>query len=275
MTGADHSIDGEWSRSRLLAILGAAALIAVAMATGLAYALVRVATSDDGGSTQAEARAATDGNRTERPTRDEIASAPMSAVPNDGARPSSATASDDVPVITVPDAYVAGPAGVVTGFPRTPEGAVGQLAAIETAVLESMSAPVVHDVYDTWAMPGGTGLASWPLALDVAAFIRGARLNVDTASEATVDVVPAGAMVKGTDGADWTLACVLLVVTASLEQTQEVGYGYCERLQWVGGRWMIVPGAPPAPAPSTWPGTPAATEAGWSTWQSTEAGVSR
>ena len=29
---------------------------------------------------------------------------------------------------------------------------------------------------------------------------------------------------------------------------------------------MIAPGAQPAPAPSTWPGTQAALDAGWGTW---------
>ncbi len=37
-------------------------------------------------------------------------------------------------------------------------------------------------------------------------------------------------------------------------------------MQWVGGCWMVAPGAPPAPAPATWPGTQLAHEAGWRTW---------
>ena len=32
---------------------------------------------------------------------------------------------------------------------------------------------------------------------------------------------------------------------------------------WTGGRWLIGPGAPPAPAPSTWAGSDASVEAGW------------
>ena len=42
-------------------------------------------------------------------------------------------------LMVVPAATRIGPAEVATGFPHTPEGAVGQLAAIEVAVLQGMS----------------------------------------------------------------------------------------------------------------------------------------
>ena len=46
------------------------------------------------------------------------------------------------------------------------------------------------------------------------------------------------------------------------------GYGFCSRMQWhpVEQRWLIAAGTPPAPAPSTWPGSVAAVEAGWLAW---------
>ncbi|NHA01215.1 hypothetical protein G5V59_18825 [Nocardioides sp. W3-2-3] len=71
---------------------------------------------------------------------------------------------------------------------------------------------------------------------------------------------------KGTDGPDWTTVCVLMKVTASYKQEAQIAFAHCERMQWVGGRWMVAPGAPPAPAPATWPGTQLAHEAGWRTW---------
>jgi hypothetical protein len=86
----------------------------------------------------------------------------------------------------------------------------------------------------------------------------------DPGSQVTVE--PAAALVKGTDGPDWVTACVLFRVTASYRRGGRVAFGHCERMQWVGGRWMIAPGQPPAPAPSTWPGTELANEAGWRTW---------
>ena len=37
-----------------------------------------------------------------------------------------------------------------------------------------------------------------------------------------------------------------------------------------GGRWLIAAGLPPAPAPSTWPETDLARQAGWLTWVGSE-----
>ena len=57
-------------------------------------------------------------------------------------------------------------------------------------------------------------------------------------------------------GPDWVLACVLLRVDATIARSASIAYGHCERLQWADQcRWQIAPGAQPAPAPSTWPGT--------------------
>jgi len=105
----------------------------------------------------------------------------------------------------------------------------------------------------------------------------------------TVTVTPVAGMVKGVDGDDWVLACVLLDVQAVITTDARIAYGHCERMQWTdgtarksaddtggagnaggpeagGGRWMIAPGPSPAPAPSTWPGTDLAIKAGWRTW---------
>ena len=54
------------------------------------------------------------------------------------ARP-TAPAPRAAPAITVPAATRPGAAGVASGFPHTPEGAVGQLAAITVTVLGEMS----------------------------------------------------------------------------------------------------------------------------------------
>jgi len=81
-----------------------------------------------------------------------------------------------------------------------------------------------------------------------------------------VVATPAGAQVKGTDGPGWVLACVLLDMRATITADARMGYGYCERMQWRSGRWMIAPGTPPARAPSTWPGSDLSIKAGWRTW---------
>ena len=64
------------------------------------------------------------------------------------------------------------------------------------------------------------------------------------------------------------LACVLLDVKAQISTQARIAYGHCERMQWTdqdGGRWVIGDGPAPARAPSTWPGTDLAAQAGWKT----------
>jgi len=68
------------------------------------------------------------------------------------------------------------------------------------------------------------------------------------------------------------LACVLLRVDATIARSASIAYGHCERLQWSDSRWQIAPGAQPALAPSTWPGTDQAARAGWLTWSEAEQG---
>lgn len=149
------------------------------------------------------------------------------------------------------------------------------MAAIEVAVLESMDLAQAADVHAAWVRSGGPSFDDWVLTRGVQSFLGGLgasdrRKDVSTRVTAT----PAGAQVKGADGPDWVLACVLLEVRAVAKAEARTGFGHCERMVWdPSGRWMIAEGAPAAFAPSTWPGSVAAVEAGWRPW--VEAGVSR
>ena len=154
----------------------------------------------------------------------------------------------------------------MTGFPHTPEGAIGQLAQIDTAVLASMSLTTAHEVYNTWALPGGVRAEDWWITASVRAFLSSTGMGEVKDPSASVALEPAAALVKGTDGPDWAVVCVLMKVTATYQQEAQIAFAHCERMAWVGGRWMVAPGAPPAPAPATWPGTALALEAGWRTW---------
>lgn len=197
--------------------------------------------------------------------RDEIAAAPMLQVDRQAALPTTSAAVAG-PTLQIPPATGAGPAGVPSGFPRTPEGAVGQLAAIGTTVLQAMSIPYTNDVYTDWALPGGVGMEQWPMTSNVQAFLDAARMGQDKDIAGTVIALPAAGQVKGVDGPDWAVACVLFEVHATITVEAQMGYGHCERMQWQHGRWMIAPGVPPARAPSTWPGSELSIRAGWRTW---------
>ena len=254
-----------WGRIRLLLILGAAVLVVVVLVAGLVLAGTYAVTGphQDGGSRSPQSVGE---KRPAAPTgRDAIAAAPMLQVDRQAALP-TAPAAVAGPLMRIPSSTGVGRAGIAAGFPRTPEGAVAQLAAIGTGVLQGMSLTYTNDVYHQWAMPGGVGVAEWTMTRNVQAFLDAARMGQETDRAISVVVIPAAGQVKGVDGPDWAVVCVLFEVRATISVEARMGYGYCERMQWQNRRWMIAPGVPPALAPSTWPGSELSIRAGWRTW---------
>jgi hypothetical protein len=260
----------EWGRSRLLGILVAAVVVAALLLGGLLYAiyLALAGIGDDANPSPQAATGETDRSTVARGTahRDEIATEPMLAVPEGAAFPAETT-SQKAPSIRIPAGTgVTGPGFVMTGFPHTPQGAIGQLAQIDIAVLQSMSLQIAQEVYSSWALPGGVSAEEWWITASVRAFLSSTDMGEVKDPSASVTLEPAAALVKGTDGPDWAVVCVLMKVSATYKQEAQIAFAHCERMQWVGGRWMVAPGAPPAAAPATWPGTALALQAGWRTW---------
>ena len=132
--------------------------------------------------------------------------------------------------------------------------------------VHALSLQTAQEVYGTWALPGGVRAEDWWITASVRAFLTSTDMGEVKDPSASVALEPAASLVKGTDGPDWTVVCVLAKVTATYKQEAQIAFAHCERMQWVGGRWMIAPGAPPAPAPATWPGTALANQAGWRDW---------
>ena len=270
MGGSADVNAGGWDRRRLLVVLAAVVATAMVLLLGLGYAVYVALTSATGTAKPLQAVTAAHDTPGSQPARgaarrDDIASAPMLAF-----GPADSRASTPAPVagptITIPVSTQQGPASVPAGFPRTPEGAAAQLAAIETTVLDGMSIAVANHVYAQWALPGGVGVAGWEITQDVQAFLATAQMGSEKDMASSVVATPAAAQVKGTDGTDWVLACVLLDMRATITADARMGYGYCERMQWQAGRWMIASGTPPARAPSSWPGSDLSNQAGWRTW---------
>jgi hypothetical protein len=257
----------------LLALIGAAAVV-VTVAVGLAMLVMQAVhpTQDAGG--DAPSLGGQSGASSPAQLRDQIAAAPMASVDAAAAtRPDPALTP--APPIRLPYAVVGrGPAGIQV-YDHSSEGAVAQLAAIDVAVLEAMDVTYTGEVHSAWALPGGPSLEQWDIATNVTAFLRGSRQAAAKDEATSVQVTPAGGLIKGTDGPDWVLACVLLDVRATIQTDYRMGWGHCARMQWSDGRWQIGPGGPPATAPSAWPGSRAAVAAGWMTWESAEQGVQR
>lgn len=264
-----------WTRQRLLLSLATAGLLVLAALLGVALAFAQASASGSWPAASTSMANAAPGTASSDPTtreavdssavRDRIAAAPMVSLPSEAAtRPDPALTP--APRMRVPDALNGrGPAGVAI-FPHTDLGAVAQLAAIDVAVLEAMSIPHTAEVHQAWVLPGGPAMDSWDVAVNVASFLRSSRQGAAKDAATLVRVRPVGAMVKGTDGPDWLVACVLLDVSATIRAEARMGWGHCARMQWTDGRWQIAPGVPPASAPSAWPGSKAAVAAGWLTW---------
>lgn len=324
----------EWSGRRLLAVGVAVLVTATALLGGLGYAIyltlappptetASVMAPAAGSGPDAAAEAA---QQAQQQRRDAIAAEPMLSVGPQAALPAPPS-TQSAPGITIPPATGTGPGGVPTGFPRTPGGAVAQLAAIETTVFQAMSIPLTVEIHQHWTLPdltgarsdgggdgGGSaesgagaadvidldlnlddgadagrggldsrrlgragldrgdsdtpdlGVAGWEIARHVQSFLGTAQMGPEKDVTTTVTVIPAAGLVKGRDGPDWVLACVLLEVRAVITTEARIGFGHCERMQWDDGRWLIAPGTPPARAPSTWPGTQPSIDAGWRTW---------
>ena len=70
-------------------------------------------------------------------------------------------------------------------------------------------------------------------------------------------------LVKGRVGAGFVVPCVDFEVDATLAQTARVAAADCQRMVWVGGRWMVGAGREPAEPPSVWPDTDTAVRAGY------------
>lgn len=244
------------SRTRVLVILGSVALGALCLLVGLVLTIITALVDAPA---QQMSSGAADGDS----VRDRIAAEPMFAVAESAARtPEVAVALP--PAVALPDSDGVGPVGVVSGFPRTPLGAVAQLAAIDGHVLTAMSVPTAVATYEAWALPGGVGAADWAQTSNVRAFLAAAQQPGEAKDPVTfVSAIPAAYQIKGMDGDSWLVACVLFDVTARIAESARMGYGTCERMQWTAQGWRIAGGIPPAPAPSTWPGSSLSVQAGW------------
>ena len=244
----DQAAGTGWDRRRLLTVLAGGVLAALVFLVGLGLAVYYALGSLGASTASSSSPAATGGTGgaeipgdagRDAPAgavrgqayRDSVAAAPMLEVDPDSAR-RGVPSAHPAPTLLVPAATGTGPAGVPTGFPKTPAGAVGQLAAIDATVLQGMSIPQVNDVHDRWTLTGAVGVADWPLTRNVQAFLAAARQGQSKDPAVTVTVTPVAGMVKGVDGDDWVLACVLLDVQAVITTDARIAYGHCERMQW-------------------------------------------
>jgi hypothetical protein len=200
--------------------------------------------------------------------QDQLASEELTTAPLEAAQPGSLS-SGETGTLEIPAPMEVGEDGVATGFPHTPEGALAQLAAIDSTALSSASVRVAQDVIKEWAAPGGPSPESWTGVHAVAALLESAGMSSDARNSITIAVEPKMGYIKGTVGDDFVVPCIDFIVTATIlsetqmGQPQQVAAADCQRMVWQDDRWVIGPGDEPSPAPSLWPGSQASFDAGY------------
>ncbi|OLT22343.1 hypothetical protein BJF81_00295 [Ornithinimicrobium sp. CNJ-824] len=262
-----------WGRGKLLAILAAALGAGLVLLTGLGLFIWQVVAEQPAQRPVTQERAPSPVVLDEATLpqegparREQIADAQMLAVDDPRAYREGQVTTTVAEPLGVPSPTRTGPVDVPTGYPQTPEGAVAQLAAIDVAVIQAMSVPATHEIYRSWST-GDADPADWVMTGNVTDFLTAAGQSGQTKEAGlVVTATPAAGQVKGTDGQDWTVACVLLELHARLVEEARVAYGHCEAMTWTGDRWVIDTTRPVSSAPSTWPGTELAAQAGWRPW---------
>lgn len=270
--GGEEPRSAQWSRRKMLCLLLMAALTVAALAAGLVLAVVHaIAPTGDGDEARGSVGNAAGPTTPAVPTgtvsvaeaRDALAARPMPAVPVSASRPAPLSNRDPGPPIVLPRATDTGPAGVPTGFPRSPEGAMAQLAAIDQTALQSGSLAGARAVIAAWAMPGGPTTTSWSGVRAMSTLLNATGLSGGGSPQLAVVLRPLMGQIKGSVGPDFVVPCVDFELEVTLQQTARGAIADCQRMVWHGDRWMIGPGEEPALPPSVWPGTDLAIDVGY------------
>jgi hypothetical protein len=265
----------QWPRRKMLALLAVAALTVAVLIAGLVLAVAhaldptkdRAEASNAGRSIGTAAgpasAAAGTGQRATADAQDALATRPMPAMPESASRPAPVSDRDPGPPIVLPRATVTGPAGVPTGFPHTPEGAMAQLAALDQTALQSGSLSGARAVITAWALPGGPTTTSWSGVRALRSLLNATGLSGGGSPQLVVVLTPLMGQIKGSVGSDFVVPCVDFELDVTLQQTARVATADCQRMIWHLDRWMIGPGDEPAQPPSVWPDTDLAIDVGY------------
>jgi hypothetical protein len=269
----------QWTREKMLALLVGAGVLGLVLLIGVGlcvyYALRPDPRSGAGGgngtatttssSSPGSGNGGSSGSQDVRKAQDALAAKPMPQVDDAASHPSAVSTSSPGAPIVLPAATRVGPAGVPSGYPHTPEGAMAQLAAIDQVALQSGSLGTARAVITQWAMPGGPNAASWSGVQALSSLLT----DTQTAGTAQLAIVftPLMGQIKGTVGPDFVVPCIDFELDVTLTQTARGAVADCQRMVWQpdakGGRWMVGPGAEPVTPPSVWPDTDLAISVGY------------
>jgi hypothetical protein len=223
-----------------------------------------VASSSHGGGT-----GALRGSPTADP-RDALAAKPMPHVDDDASHPGAVSTTDPGASLLVPSATTTGAAGVPTGFPHTPAGALAQLAAIDQVAMQSLSLDTARQVIRSWAVRGGPTAENWSVVQALAQLFGEMGVSAGSTNQLALVLTPVMGQIKGSVGPDYVIPCIDFEMDLTLAQTARGAIADCQRMVWVSdphsnanGRWLIGAGTEPATPPSVWPDTDLAIAVGY------------
>lgn len=266
----------QWTREKMLALLIGVTVMGLVFLLGVGlfvyYALQpdhHAAQGDGNGAPSTSTSTAEPGDGGQpgsgQGARDALAAKAMPQVNEAASHPSAVSSASPGEPIVLPAATRVGPAGVPTGYPHTPEGALAQVAAIDQVALQSGSLGTARDVIAKWAMPGGPDGQTWSGVQALESLMT----DTQTAGTAQLAIVltPLMGQIKGSVGPDFTIPCIDFELDVTLTQTARGAVADCQRMVWQvdsnGGRWMVGPGTEPATPPSVWPDTDLAIRVGY------------
>jgi hypothetical protein len=237
----------EWSRRRLQLLLAVAVVVMVAVLGGIVWSVIELVQADSGSAHTEDAEG----------VAVEGAWGPASV---DGAQPGTLS-SGSTGVIHIPQPRSLGQAQVATGFPRSTEGALAQLIAIDRRAIESGSVVTAQDVIGAWAAPGGPTPTTWSGVAAVESLLESAGLPANGSTDLTIQLQPAMGLMHD----ETPTVCVdfILSVTVRGGQPARIAVADCQRMTWAGDRWVIAAGEEATPTPSLWPGSQASYDAGY------------
>jgi len=257
----------QWSPRKMRTLLAGAGLAVAVLAAGVVLAVVHAIHPASGQPTDDVSAAGPipepTGPASSEDVQSSLAARPMTVVPESASRPGPVSDQDPGAPIVLPPATSTGPAGVPTGFPHTPEGALAQLAAIDQSALQSDSLAGARAVIQEWAVPGGPTTTSWSGVRAMGALLDGAGLSGGGSAQFAVVLTPLMGQIKGSVGSDFVVPCIDFELDVTLQQTARGAVADCQRMVWRTDRWLIGPGDEPAVPPSVWPDTDLAISVGY------------
>lgn len=147
-------------------------------------------------------------------------------------------------------------AGVGTGFPHSPEGAVAQFAAMDIAAFHDFDTDAAREIYNEFSVPGSVSPDMWMPTRLVPQYFK--DNSSQSQSEMTATYTPVQGLIKGVaDGGDVVVVCLngRLSYSNNGGPTTTAAQWDCARMGWsqTERHWMFARGTAPAPAPLTWP----------------------